>query len=417
MRKDRHIWYPFAQQKLASEPVFLTHGKGAWLYDDQGNKYLDAISSWWTNLHGHAHPYLAEAAKKQFDTLEHVIFAGFTHAPAEELAERLLGRIPAMQKVFFSDNGSTAVEVGIKMALQYWDNSGKPKKQLIALEGAYHGDTFGSMSVSGRDAFTRPFRQHLFDTTYLPFPDDDNRTEVLQAMEEACASGEVAAFIFEPLVQGASGMRMYEAEMLDRLLSIARQHEVLCIADEVMTGFHRTGTFLATDQCMHDPDIICLSKGITGGSLPLAVTLCRQEIYDAFYSDDKMKALWHGHSYTGNPLACAIANASMDLLESVETQTAIHRIIAQQQAFAEELLQQERIENIRQTGTIIAWDIVVEDEGYFSSIRDSLYEKALEQGVLLRPLGNTLYIMPPYCCSEDELRKAQETGNKISIER
>ena len=414
MRKDRHIWYPFAQQKLASEPVFLTHGKGAWLYDDQGNRYLDAISSWWTNLHGHAHPYLAEAAKKQFDTLEHVIFAGFTHAPAEELAERLLGRIPAMQKVFFSDNGSTAVEVGIKMALQYWDNSGKPKKQLIALEGAYHGDTFGSMSVSGRDAFTRPFRQHLFDTTYLPFPDDDNRTEVLQAMEEACASGDVAAFIFEPLVQGASGMRMYEAEMLDRLLSIASQHKVLCIADEVMTGFHRTGTFLATDQCMHDPDIICLSKGITGGSLPLAVTLCRQEIYDAFYSDDKMKALWHGHSYTGNPLACAIANASMDLLESAETQTAIHRIISQHQAFAEELLQQETIENIRQTGTIIAWDIVVEDEGYFSSIRDSLYQKALEQGVLLRPLGNTLYIMPPYCCSAAELTAMHNAGRLIS---
>ena len=414
MRKDRHIWYPFAQQKLASEPVFLTHGKGAWLYDDQGNKYLDAISSWWTNIHGHTHPYLAEAAKKQFDTLEHVIFAGFTHAPAEELAERLLGRIPAMQKVFFSDNGSTAVEVGIKMALQYWDNSGKPKKQLIALEGAYHGDTFGSMSVSGRDAFTRPFRQHLFDTTYLPFPDDDNRTEVLQAMEEACASGDVAAFIFEPLVQGASGMRMYEAEMLDRLLSIASQHKVLCIADEVMTGFHRTGTFLATDQCMHDPDIICLSKGITGGSLPLAVTLCRQEIYDAFYSDDKMKALWHGHSYTGNPLACAIANASMDLLESAETQTAIHRIISQHQAFAEELLQQETIENIRQTGTIIAWDIVVEDEGYFSSIRNSLYDKALEQGVLLRPLGNTLYIMPPYCCSAAELTAMHNAGRLIS---
>jgi len=414
MRKDRHIWYPFAQQKLASEPVFLTHGKGAWLYDDQGNKYLDAISSWWTNLHGHAHPYLAEAAKKQFDKLEHVIFAGFTHAPAEELAERLLGKIPAMQKVFFSDNGSTAVEVGIKMALQYWDNSGKPKKQLIALEGAYHGDTFGSMSVSGRDAFTRPFRQHLFDTTYLPFPDDDNRTEVLQAMEEACASGDVAAFIFEPLVQGASGMRMYEAEMLDRLLSIASQHKVLCIADEVMTGFHRTGTFLATDQCMHDPDIICLSKGITGGSLPLAVTLCRQEIYDAFYSDDKMKALWHGHSYTGNPLACAIANASMDLLESAETQTAIHRIISQHQAFAEELLQQETIENIRQTGTIIAWDIVVEDEGYFSSIRNSLYDKALEQGVLLRPLGNTLYIMPPYCCSAAELTAMHNAGRLIS---
>ena len=300
------------------------------------------------------------------------------------------------------------------MALQYWDNSGKPKKQLIALEGAYHGDTFGSMSVSGRDAFTRPFRQHLFDTTYLPFPDDDNRTEVLQAMEEACASGDVAAFIFEPLVQGASGMRMYEAEMLDRLLSIARQHEVLCIADEVMTGFHRTGTFLATDQCMHDPDIICLSKGITGGSLPLAVTLCRQEIYDAFYSDDKMKALWHGHSYTGNPLACAIANASMDLLESAETQTAIHRIISQHQAFAEELLQQETIENIRQTGTIIAWDIVVEDEGYFSSIRNSLYDKALEQGVLLRPLGNTLYIMPPYCCSAAELTAMHNAGRLIS---
>lgn len=413
MLSNGHIWYPFSQQKLSQPPIHVTHGKGAMLYAEDGTAYIDAISSWWTNIHGHAHPALAKAIYNQFQTLEHVIFAGFTHTPAEELAKRLLQYTPWLDKVFFSDNGSTAVEVAIKMAIQFWHNQGEEKKRIIALNGAYHGDTFGAMSVSARDAFTLPFRQHLFETTYLPFPNEVETESLLLAMRSACASGNVAAFIYEPLVQGAAGMRMYTPNLLNKLMAIAKEHHVLCIADEVMTGFYRTGTLFASLQCDHKPDLLCLSKGITGGSMPLAVTLCSREIYDAFYSDDKMKAFFHGHSYTGNPLACAVANASLTLLESDDTNTRIQRIIQKHQEFTTRIKGMNGLVNIRQTGTIWAADIEVRDAGYFSDIRDSLYQSAIQKGVLLRPLGNTLYIMPPYCIQDNQLETIYSTISEI----
>jgi adenosylmethionine-8-amino-7-oxononanoate aminotransferase len=409
MLSNRHIWYPFSQQKLSNLPIHITYGKGALLFAEDGTSYIDAISSWWTNIHGHAHPALAAAIYEQFQTLEHVIFAGFTHSPAEQLAERLLQYTPWLDKVFFSDNGSTAVEVGIKMALQFWYNQGVVKNRIIAINGAYHGDTFGAMSVSGRDAFTQPFQQQLFDTTFIPFPAEEDKEVVLTAMKTACETGEIAAFIYEPLVQGAAGMRMYTPTLLNELIAIAKEHRVLCIADEVMTGFYRTGTLWASLQCDHKPDIICLSKGITGGSMPLAVTICSRDIYDAFYSDDRMKAFYHGHSYTGNPLACAVANASLTLLELPETKAQIHNIVQKHMAFSDSIKSLEGIHHVRQRGTIWAGDIDVGDSGYFSSIRDLLYQQAIDMGVLLRPLGNTLYIMPPYCIHVDELNTIYST--------
>lgn len=413
MHPERAIWYPFAQQFSSPEPVHIMEGNGALLIDDKGREIIDAISSWWTNIHGHGHPVLAEAAFKQFRQLEHVIFAGFTHSPAEQLAERLVSLAPGMGKAFFSDNGSTAVEVAIKMAIQYWHNLGKPRKRIIALEGAYHGDTFGAMSVSERDAFTTPFQSLFFEVEYIPFP-GKYPVKAVEEMERLCAEKDVAAFIFEPLVQGAAGMQMYGANTLDNLIEIARTNDVLCIADEVMTGFYRTGTLFATDQCKLQPDLMCLSKGITGGSMPLSVTLCTDNIYHTFYDSDKTKAFWHGHSYTGNPLACAVANASLDLLLQPESQENITRITRQHADFLDVLSGIPEVVNPRQTGTIIAWDISVPDAGYFSSIRDTLYDKAIDQGVLLRPLGNSLYILPPYCITDAQLEKVHETAIAVS---
>ncbi len=402
MLANKNIWYPFGQQKTTKNPIFITHGKGSKLYDTGGKAYIDAISSWWTNIHGHAHPYIADAVNKQFLSLEHVIFSGFTHAPAELLAEKLLEQLPHFSKVFFSDNGSTAVEVALKMALQFWKNSGIDKTGVIALEGAYHGDTFGSMSVSERDAFTAPFHSMLFDASYLPFP-GNNPDAALEKMREYCSGGQIAAFIYEPLVQGAAGMQMYSPAILDSLLRIAREHNVICISDEVMTGFYRTGTLFASDQCVEKPDIICLSKGITGGSMPLSVTICTQDIYNAFYSDEKAKAFWHGHSYTGHPLACAAALASLELLMRNETLEAIQHIANRHHQAASILEESGKFENVRQCGTILAVDVPVKDPGYFSTIRDEIYFAAIEQGVLLRPLGNAAYILPPYCISDEEL--------------
>jgi adenosylmethionine---8-amino-7-oxononanoate aminotransferase len=286
-----------------------------YLHTSDGRKILDAVSSWWVNIHGHSHVYLAEALRKQALELEHVIFAGFTHKPAIILAERLLGILPDNQiKIFYSDNGSTAVEVALKMALQFWHNQNIVKKKIIAIEGAYHGDTFGAMSVSGRSSFTKAFSQFLFDVQFISFPSSGKEAGSLQQFKELAESGEVAAFIYEPLIQGTAGMRTYSKEILGSLLSEAKKNNILCIADEVMTGFGRTGKLFASDYIKEPPDIVCLSKGITGGSMPLGVTSCNEKVVAAFRSEDRSKTLFHGHSYTANPLACAVSNASLDLL-------------------------------------------------------------------------------------------------------
>lgn len=410
MRDDGPIWYPFTQMQLAPEPVQIVSGKGALLFTADGNTIIDAVSSWWTNIHGHAHPYIRQKVHEQFGQLEHVIFAGFTHAPAMHLASRVTAMCGSdYTKMFFSDNGSTAVEVALKMALQYHQNLGAKKHRIIALEGSYHGDTFGSMSVSARGAFTAAFHDKLFDVTYITPPLPGNEDICMQELEAALSEGDVAAFIYEPLIMGAGGMLMYTGMALDAMVYTAKQHGVLCIADEVMTGFYRTGKFLAGHYANHQPDIICLSKGITGGSMALGVTICTQAIFMAFYSEDKMKALYHGHSYTANPLACAAANASVDLCLQPGFDHALTTIASRHQHFTAALQVYSHsdipvVKNIRQCGTVLAMDFVTSnDTGYFNSIRDMLYHFFMKRGVLLRPLGNTIYIMPPYCITNEAL--------------
>ena len=406
-RDSKVIWHPYTQMKTAPSSIGIVRAEGVWLFDETGKKYLDAVSSWWVNIHGHAHPYIAKKVSEQLNTLEHVIFAGFTHAPAVELAERLVKILPGNQsKVFYSDNGSTAVEVALKMAIQYWHNRGQKKNKILVFDQAYHGDTVGAMSVSGRSAFTKAFDSLLFEVIHLPLPTPGNEQMCFMRLESELKkhAGNIAAFLFEPLVLGAGGMLMYEAETLDALMRRCKEHEILCIADEVMTGFGRTGKLFACDYLTEEPDMICLSKGITGGTMPLGVTTCKEGIYDAFLSDDKMKTFFHGHSYTANPLACAASNASLDLLLAPDCLKNISRIAEQHKAFAEKLKQSAKIENVRQRGTILAFDIKHQDGvSYFNSLRDELYTYFLSEGILLRPLGNTVYIMPPYVISEEEL--------------
>ncbi|PBQ32399.1 adenosylmethionine--8-amino-7-oxononanoate transaminase [Sphingobacteriaceae bacterium] len=408
-RDAKVIWHPYTQMKTAQTPIPIVRGEGVYLFDESGKKYLDAVSSWWVNIHGHSNPHIAKRVSEQLNTLEHVIFAGFTHEPAVELAEKLLKILPGKQtKLFYTDNGSTAVEVALKMAIQYWHNQGKLKNKIIVFENAYHGDTFGSMSVSARSAFTAAFDSMLFDVISLPLPHTGKENQSLAALETALRNNrdEIAAFIFEPLILGAGGMLMYEPEALDALLALCKQNNILCIADEVMTGFGRTGKLFACDYLQQEPDIICLSKGITGGTMALGATSCKQKIYDAFLSDDKLKTLFHGHSYTANPIACAASLASYDILTNDETSSALETITEKHRIFAEKLKSFPLIENIRCRGTIIAFD-VMNKEGvtYFNSVRDELYNFFLNKGIILRPLGNTLYIMPPYCIKENELNE------------
>ncbi|GAB3501329.1 adenosylmethionine--8-amino-7-oxononanoate transaminase [Spirosoma knui] len=401
------IWHPFTQMQTAPLPIPIVRGEGSVLYAENGQTYLDMIASWWVNLHGHAHPYIAQRVAEQLTTLEHVIFAGFTHEPAVTLAERLLNILPANQaKIFYSDNGSTAVEVALKMAFQYWHNLGKPRRKVVAFENAYHGDTFGAMAVGGRSAFTAPFVPFLFDVEYLPVPVAGQEDDVLKQANELFTD-EVAAFIVEPLVQGAGGMTMYEPAILDQLFTLARQQGALLIADEVMTGFGRTGKLFASDYLQEKPDLMCVSKGLTGGTMALGITTCTQAIYDAFLSDDKFKTLFHGHSFTANPLACVASLASMDLLLSAETQHSIQRIAEKHTAFKKRLAEYTCVENVRQRGTLLAFDLKAgEQTSYFNNIRDIAYNFLLDRGVLMRPLGNVLYFIPPYSTTDGQLQYA-----------
>jgi adenosylmethionine-8-amino-7-oxononanoate aminotransferase len=412
-RDHQLIWHPFTQQQTAMPNIAITHGKGALLYDENGNEYIDAVSSWWTNLFGHANSQIAAAIKKQVDTLEHVIFAGFTHQPAIELSEKLIQLLPKNQsKVFFSDNGSTCVEVALKMAIQYWHNQNIEKTTIIAFKNAYHGDTFGAMSVGARGVFNQPFESYMFDVTFLDLPTDDNFEQVLTDFQQIIQTQKAAAFIFEPLIQGSAGMLMYKAEYLDKLIETAQQNQVICIADEVMTGFGRTGKTFATDYLMHKPDIFCLSKGITGGFLPLGITTCTQKIYDAFLSEDKLKTFFHGHSYTGNPIVCSAANASLELLQTSEFQ--LQNLIEWQTELSAYLKANPKIENLRQTGTIVAFDVKTDaNSNYFNNLRDVLYDNFIKRGILLRPLGNTVYVLPPYIISKEQLQKVYEVIGEV----
>ena len=392
-------------------PIEIEKGEGCYLITKNGRRILDAVSSWWVNIHGHSHPYIASRIAEQAAQLEHVIFAGFTHKPAIDLATNLLTILPDnFTKIFFSDDGSTSVEVALKMALQYWFNLGiKHKTKIIAFRDGYHGDTFGAMSVAGNNSFNMAFREKLFEVEFIPAPEQGQRELSIREFQRLASNNDIAAFIFEPLVQGASGMRTHQTEDLDALIAIAHKHDIICIADEVMTGFGRTGNLFAIDYLVNKPDLICLSKGITGGFLPLGVTATSQRIYDAFYDDDKLKTFFHGHSYTANPIVCAAANASYELLISNRCRRQIQMISDSHKEFLPVLNENKYIKNARAIGTILAFEL--EDEGktsYFHSIRDTIYTHCLEQNVLLRPLGNVIYTMPPYCITKEELIRVYE---------
>lgn len=403
-RDLQHIWHPYTQMKDA-EVIGIDRGEGAYLYDESGKRYIDAISSWWVNTHGHAHPYIAEKVSEQLKKLEHVIFAGFTHEPAVILAERILQHLPENQKrVYYSDNGSTSVEVALKMAVQFWKNKGVKRDKIIAFRNAYHGDTFGAMSASGRSVFTSAFTDFLFDVIFIEAPLKGNEERSFEELKISVFKDEPAAFIFEPLVQGAAGMIMYEPEILDKIVSFCKEQKVITIADEVMTGFYRTGKFFAADYIYAKPDIFCLSKGITGGFMALGVTSCTDEIFSAFVSDDRTKTLYHGHSYTANPIACTAANAAMDLYEKNDCLKNVTRIEGKHASFFKEIEKHPAVKDIRQRGTILAVELKTEDKtNYLNSLGSDAYKFFLKKGIILRPLGNIIYILPPYCITDDDL--------------
>lgn len=419
-----HIWHPFTQQKTSAEPIVITRGKAASLFDATGREYLDLISSWWVNLHGHSHPKIVDALQKQAATLEHVMFAGFTHEPAITLARELANLLPEpLQRVFYSDNGSTAIEVAVKMALQYWHNKGINKKRLIAFEGAYHGDTFGAMSLGKSSGFYGPFADYLFDVDFLNYPqtwfnDHDVAAKEAKSLGQfdqliAQYGHEIAALVIEPLVQGAAGMRMCRPEFLDAVVQRCRANNILVIYDEIMTGFGRTGTLFACQQQREVPDFICLSKGITGGFLPLAVTVTNERIYESFLSDKFDKTFTHGHSYTANPLGCAAAIASLALFTEEQT---LEKISIIQKIHEERIFQLQAtgfVQHGRVCGTIAAMDFCLAGMQYGSHLSQLLKQRFLEEGLNIRPLGNVIYLMPPYCITPHQLHYAYDLIEKV----
>src|SRR5664279_1934201 len=406
-RDAKVIWHPYTQHKNIEPPIPIVKGEGALLFDEKGKAYIDAVSSWWVNLHGHAHPYIAEKIYQQSRILEQVIFTQFTHEPAVLLAERLLGILPGqITKVFYSDNGSTAVEVALKMAIQYWKNLGMPERnKILAFENAYHGDTFGAMSVSGRGLFTDAFSDLLFDVVFIETPNAGNLEKIKSVIRSL--SGKIAAFIYEPLLQAAGGMRLYEAGHMSELLEFIQSGNILCIADEVLTGFGRTGKMFASESIQPAPDMICLSKGLTGGTMALGVTACSQPVFDAFLSDDRSKTFFHGHSFPANPLACTAALASLDLIEKPSCRKQIKFIQLQHEDFVREVLSSlsgEWFLNIRTLGTMLAFELNTGRNEYINEVASPVTLFAMAHGIYLRPLGNTVYIMPPYCITEGQLR-------------
>jgi adenosylmethionine-8-amino-7-oxononanoate aminotransferase len=394
------VWHPFTQHALAPEPPVIAAGEGAWLSTADGRRILDGISSWWVTTHGHNHPVLMAAIRQQTEKLDQVIFAGFTHQPAEDLAAGLLAIAPkGLAHVFYSDSGSTAVEVALKMALGFWHNRGAKRSRIIALEHAYHGDTIGTMAAGARGVFNDAYAPLLFEVERLPFPSRPQAT--LEALEKAAPGA--AALIVEPLLLGAGGMLMYGADVLRAMKEICERHGVLFIADEVLTGFGRTGTLFACEQAGIAPDLLCLAKGLTGGALPLAATLATPEIFQAHYSTDRRRTFFHSSSYTANPIACAAAAANLALWEKEPVRERVTALGAMQEERLARFRADPRFEQVRRLGTVTALDLKVSDPGYLAGQGPMLAAHFLEQGVLLRPLGNTIYVLPPYCISGAEL--------------
>lgn len=408
---DYPIWHPFVQMKT-TPPLKVESASGTVLTLESGQQLLDMVSSWWVTLHGHGHPKIAKAIYDQALKLEQTLFANFTHEPALSLAEKLLKVTPPnLTRIFFSDNGSTSIEVALKMTYQYWVHKGQPERtKFICFEGAYHGDTIGAMSASVRSQFNAMFAPFLFDALFAPYPETFMGDEQCEEKESRAlkiiagilehSSDQIAGILIEPLIQGAGGMRMCRVEFLQKLQKLAQDYQILIIYDEVMVGFGRTGELFASTKSNTQPDILCLAKGLTGGFLPMALTLCKEEIYQAFYSDDHNKIFFHSHSYSGNPLACAAANASLDLL--LETQ-AFKQVQKMHDAHLEVLAMHAKVSRLRQCGTIIAFDINSGQNSYHNNVGRVLQKICLEQGVYIRPLGNIVYLMPPYCITEEQL--------------
>lgn len=408
-RDKKHLWHPLTQHKLHSDMLGIVKAKGVLLYDEQGNDYIDGIASWYTSMYGHCNDYILEKVKRQMAVLDQVVFSGFTHEPAIRLSEELIKILPSnQQKIFFSDNGSTATEVGIKMALQYHFNQGNKRKVLLAFEEGFHGDTFGAMSVSGLSVYNGPFEDYFMEVERILTPTKENISDILLKLTERLRQNDIAGFIYEPLVQGAAAMKMHDPEGLNMILDLLKKHEVLLIADEVMTGFGKTGKNFASEHIPVSPDIICLSKALTAGLMPMGVTSCTQQVYDAFYSSDISKGLFHGHTYTANPLACMAALAGIELLQSEQIQKDIERVIESHQEFGLKIKEHPKVAAIRQCGIIFALDLNIKMERY-GSLRDRLFNFFMEHGVFLRPLGNTIYILAPYIITDTQLKQIYNT--------
>ena len=408
------VWHPFTQHGLGEPIPVIDRAEGAVLYDAHGARIVDGISSWWVTTHGHCHPRITKAIQDQAERLDQIIFAGWTHAPAERLALQLLELMPdGLDHIFFTDSGSTSVEVALKMALGYWRNRNQPRHRILVLEHGYHGDTVGGMSVGHRGVFNQSYAPLLFDVESIPFPHASEQ-QTLDALAQHCRSGETAAFIAEPLILGAGGMLIYSADLLAEMRRVCAHYEVLFIADEVMTGWGRTGTLLACEQANVVPDILCLSKGLTGGSLPLAVTLASSAVFDAHWTTNRADQLFHSSSYTANPIACAAASANLDIWKDEPVLDRVSDLALRQAEGLRKLSELSAATNGRQLGTIIAIDVAAgPGADYLSPLAPEMLQHFREHRVLLRPLGNTLYIMPPYCIEDADLTRLHDVAAAV----
>ena len=400
-----HLWHPLTQHQLYPDHIAIDKAEGVLLFDTEGNQYIDAISSWYTCMYGHCNPYITEKVSTQMKKLDHVVFTGFTHKPAVELANKLISILPKnQQKLFFSDNGSTSVDIAIKMALQYHFNKGQKKQKIIAFEDGFHGDTFGAMSVSGLSIYNGSFEDYFLQVDRIPTPNKNNFQEVKNLLLKHSKTNDIAAFIYEPLVQGAAAMQMHKPEHLNELIEIAKNHNIITIADEVMTGFGKTGKYFASQHMKNLPDIICLSKSLTGGLVPMAITTCTLEIFNAFLSDKMEKGFFHGHTYSANPTSCTAASAGIDLLQSDEIQQNIKMIISSHEEFNQRVKDHPKVKKTRQQGVIFALDLDLTTERY-GNLRFKLFDFFMKKGVYLRPLGSTVYILAPFTTSKKQLQK------------
>ncbi|WP_394333944.1 adenosylmethionine--8-amino-7-oxononanoate transaminase [Maribacter hydrothermalis] len=408
-RDKKHLWHPLSQHKLNKPQMAIVKAKDALLFDEDGNEYIDGIASWYTVMYGHSNEYIVAAMTKQMQKLDFVMFSGLTHEPAIQLSEKLMEILPKNQaKIFFNDNGSTAIEAAIKMALQYFHNNGEKRDTLIAFEDGFHGDTFGAMSASGLSSYNGPFEDFLLKVVRIPTPQEDNIEEVKSKLSQILKENNCAAFVFEPLVQGAAGMKFHSSKGLDALIQLCQENDVLTIADEIMTGFGKTGKNFASDYLVNNPDIICLSKALTAGMFPLSITSCSQAVFNRFLSDEVHKGFFHAHTFSAHPIGCAAALAGIALLNSPEIQKRRTYIESAHTSFAKKIKNHEKVKEVRVLGVILAIDLNIEMERY-GSLRDKLYNFFLERGVLLRPLGSTIYMLPPYVITNNQLQKIYNT--------